>query len=956
MALRVKPISVENSEIADSMTRIDPEVTVTPKQQEVAVKSINDYTDSANAVTEEFFPETKIAPLEETKAKYYESLGVKDDAERLAQIREEALTNVKADRVNEGSKALITDAEVEKEFKLIKKDETENFRFWADDNKITLPEEASKRNYRLIAGMMAFGLPAAVLYDHLSGTKADAGWLTASVETVAKKGALVQEALSKGLIAKGITKETVMGAENFQRGLIQDAKEVADLVNANIRKGTGAGVQYALMSPYQTLEALFTTGTGKVINAATNLASFVTAGSRTKDNALRVTKNILDEGGIKVAANEVKEAMTPLVPLGAKAAKADVAISQLKQSETRLATLMKSVDANDPVGSAGDIKVEQDNITKLKGILEGLSGATEEYHSAWDKTAQGLAKDHSSVRVALALEDPKRTLYPWLPELSRSEEVVVGKFRGMLDQYQVRLKERGIATREDYLPHSPHPEMAKVYNAEMEDILGGAPYQKFYSRTESSRPLLPDINYTMNHYLTDVEPRIQNHDFWEKSGWDAVRESSVVQSNPGLKRAFDSLYEGSKPAEQTWGNIAARRYSEFEAVNKLFLSPSAGLKHLVKMTSDITSAGLTVFAKSLPDTVGYMTRKVLDKAYGMNQTSLRDVLGKLGVSSEKFGRKLLDDYMDSTIMSGNIRKYMEDMGIESQEPIFSKAKNLWKGVQDVGSTWINLAELADRSTSVSSALQMAAKKGMTVDQAMYGTYDLILKNNFLFGQFNPSWLNNPKIRALFMFQSTPFKIFERRLVNAQRSYSNLGQLSEGVRNIIKEPGGWDKVFNDVKNMKQYMRDGQSELKSNLIIDTLRQETDFFGTPVVSQMLTDMLTVGAFTYGGAQAGVALSDHFFHIPFLSTQSEEGKAELAISPLVSSTMKGYSAWKNRAEGEDFLLGSIMRRWLGPNGPLPQTLTKAVRLNNNDIPEIYQKGGGSGYLKYLFGVPGHE
>ena len=159
-----------------------------------------------------------------------------------------------------------------------------------------------------------------------------------------------------------------------------------------------------------------------------------------------------------------------------------------------------------------------------------------------------------------------------------------------------------------------------------------------------------------------------------------------------------------------------------------------------------------------------------------------------------------------------------------------------------------------------------------------------------------------------------------------------------------------------KNDVAYMREGQSELKANLIIDTLNSETDFFGTPIVKQFLMDALTIGAFTYGGTSVGLNLQDHFFHIPFLSTQSRDGKAELAVSPVVSGVMQGYNAWKKRGDSEDFLLSQVMRKWLGPYGPLPRTLEKAVRLSNDDIPEIYRKGGGNEYLKYLFSIPGNE
>ena len=42
----------------------------------------------------------------------------------------------------------------------------------------------------------------------------------------------------------------------------------------------------------------------------------------------------------------------------------------------------------------------------------------------------------------------------------------------------------------------------------------------------------------------------------------------TVQNNPGLKTAFNNLWEGSKPVENTWGNTVARRYAEFESVKR----------------------------------------------------------------------------------------------------------------------------------------------------------------------------------------------------------------------------------------------------------------------------------------------------------------------------------------------------------------------------------------------------
>ena len=928
---------------------------------------------------------------------YYKVFGVNNREERVAQLEERAVEILNSLKQRSKFETVRTSKITPEELMgqheaLIAKDDA-GLKKWVAGKKEKNVNTVNPK-LKLIAGMTALSVPMNWMYTSMSGEgqgEAQAGMITdvlkgvvgavkVSAETAAKKAALVAESARLGYVARSVEKgQTVLGSNNLQHGIIMKAEDSLKIVHENLRKGTGAGVQYSLMSPYQAMEALFKTAAGKLINPAVHLASFVTAGARNRDNALRVATNILSEANIKGVPNQVKEATTHLVPLGAKAAEADVTNALLKSATTRLenftAKLAKATSEDEIVAFNADIAGEQQNIGKLKANAEKLGTAVKDYHDNWTATMQKLSNDPvmgPSVRVSLALEDPTRTLYPWLKGLTRGEEVAVGKLRGLSDQYQVRLKERGIGTLDNYLHHAPHPEMSKLYASGLEDLLGGAPFQKFFSRTENSKALLPDISYTMNHYITDIEPRLQNHDFWKRSGWDKVRESTVVQANPGLKRAFDNLYEGAKPVEQTWGNIAASKYSEFEAVQKLFLSPSAGLKHLVKMSADIASVGPSVWAKSLPETAGYLTRKLLNRTWGVNPNSIRDGLAKFGIKSDRFGRQIMDDYMDSAIMSGNMRKYMMDMGVESQEQIFNSAKKLWDKTQDVGSVWINLAELADRATSVSSALQMAGKKGMTVDQAMYGTYDLILKNNFLFGQFNPSWLRNPKIRAFLMFQATPFKIFERRGVVAQRALMNTNQLSSGlsemlttgmdkstattIQKMFGSVEGRAKVKADLFNMNKYMREGQSELKSNLFIDTLRQETDFFGTPIMRQLLTDIVTVGAMTYGGAQAGMSLSDHFFHVPFVSTQSKEGHPEFALSPLASGVLQGIAAWKAREPNEDFQLKKVTDRWLGKDGPLPMTLQKIHRLSTDDIPEIYQKGGDSGYLKYFFGVPGHE
>ena len=294
---------------------------------------------------------------------------------------------------------------------------------------------------------------------------------------------------------------------------------------------------------------------------------------------------------------------------------------------------------------------------------------------------------------------------------------------------------------------------------------------------------------------------------------------------------------------------------------------------------------------------------------------------------------------------------MIDWGLDSTDEHFHGIKAVWQNIQNVGSAWINLAELFDRGLSVSAGLNLAAKKGMTIEQALYGTYDLILKNNFLSREFNPRWLKNPKIKALFLFQGTPYKIMERRVVNAYRSQKVIKDLGKKVWEATKSHDGRRMLLKDLRDMRTYIKQGEHELKSNLVIDTLMQDTDFYGTPIVNQFMKDILIGGAATYGGLSAGMNLKHHFFHAPFLSTQTT--LPTLAISPLPMSMINGTRAYTQREESdEDFLFTKIMQRWLGTGwyAALPDIAKKASRMSKDDIPKIYQDSK----FRYLFSIPG--
>jgi hypothetical protein len=236
---------------------------------------------------------------------------------------------------------------------------------------------------------------------------------------------------------------------------------------------------------------------------------------------------------------------------------------------------------------------------------------------------------------------------------------------------------------------------------------------------------------------------------------------------------------------------------------------------------------------------------------------------------------------------------------------------------------------------------MAAKKGMTAEQAMTSIYDTILKNNFLGGGLNPEWMRNPKVRALMLFQGTPFKIMERRLMNAMA----LGDDVKTAYGVIKNQNV-AKNLEELQSIGKYMLEGQNEFKQNMIYDALSAHKDAYGNSISAQFVREAVIVGGVIAGGSAIGMDFHKHSLHIPFI----KEGSApELAVNPVAGA------AWKTAfgPVGQDyktFFPARFLQNYVKTTGGAqPLMLHKFQRLSNNDIPAIYKDSA----FKYLFSVP---
>jgi hypothetical protein len=116
---------------------------------------------------------------------------------------------------------------------------------------------------------------------------------------------------------------------------------------------------------------------------------------------------------------------------------------------------------------------------------------------------------------------------------------------------------------------------------------------------------------------------------------------------------------------------------------------------------------------------------------------------------------------------------------------------------------------------------------------------------------------------------------------------------------------------------------------------------------VAQTAKDILLTGALLSGGASVGMNLKHHIFHLPFFSGMTSD--PVVSFSPGIMS-IRGHRAWQaQEADDKEFLFTKILKKWMGPVGPLPDVVWKGMRISKKDIPELYHDSR----FRYLFAIP---
>lgn len=796
--------------------------------------------------------------------------------------------------------------------------------------------------------MLAFGVGGATL-ESLNAENAEAAnW--AGIGKAAVKSAMEAfgERTIKGIQKKQLAVGKVMADDvmhvpekGFQTGLTETAHGGAKYFTKNLNKiyrDGGNRLGFGTMSPQMQFNEVLKAAKGVMLNPAVFKATFFNAEAVNVKNGLRVMSNIFKDGDIVTARKELGDMFQDILPK----AKNQYLHDYHRGTGDTLAKKIEKMKNADPDTK----KAMRKEMHAHFGIAKSLEDKVREYHKAYQATAAKAAQKYSSARVFYAADDStKFAKYPFMKNMKLTEQEVlaVGRLKRQMATYRVRLEKNGTATKDGaFMHYNLHPNMDMGF---LDDAAGGSvPFMKNFTRSANSRPLLPDAVRSMERYIPDTERRIQTQAFW-KSGWkEAMRRSAHIEP---LQQAFRQLEQGVKPFENNWSNNAARWYANIEVFKRLFLSPSAGLKHLVKLTGDMSTLGIGTTLKSLPGSVKGVSYRIIE-----NTPFMKKIAGNLYDPSQY--TKMKKQLLDSVAPAMDTRYRMMQMGFGNYDTHFTKLGVMADQLNHAGGVFINLAELVDRGVTMEAGLRMAAKQGLTPEQATYGIYDTILKNNFLGREFTPRWLRDPKFKLLTMFQTTPYKIAEKRLVQGIRANRAVTKLGKTIFQQSKTPEGRQRLLTDLKNIRKDMTQSQQELKTNLFLDALQSEKDFYGNAVVKQFTKDLMIIGAGTAVAGSAGVNMSHHFFHLPFLVSSEYDDLGTLNISPAIKSISRGTTSYKKKlAEDEDAMMFTeILQKWMGKSGPFPDTMWKYNRISKDDIPDIYDDSA----FKYLFGLPSKE
>lgn len=776
-------------------------------------------------------------------------------------------------------------------------------------------------------------------------------------------GKVVKEMEESGFVVKQVGASKVLPARAVVPNYATLAKELYGSLEAGVNKaasGLGFGFE-RIMSPYSRAQLHYKTGANPMIHLAHTQAIW----NANTDNAFQVFNNIMkDVKGGQSAAREIIQEFKPLAQKYSGVVETyNILTTKVKQGERAIIALEKAL---------GKSKIDPENVMKIqarKAALEavlkkyrnGLVKADPEFqnylseHTALTKKA---AQKYPSTRIFLAAEDTNDFAhYPWLKDIITVEEKQATiHVKAMMKSYEEAVVSQGmnVITNRPYMHYSWHPEWHEARAAKYAESIGidlpitNIPYNRFHSRTVGARPLVPDVWHSVQSYVPMAEKTLGWNSFWNTKGpknvsWYKHMRSSTVQNNPKLRAMWNSIIDASIPARQTEVDKWANRYFNFEVFRLLSFSPSVAYKHLFKLIGTYASAGVSESVTHLPEAFKATGRK------WMNNPELQNLASKIGIHPSKKG-KFYDDVLRTYTYQARRSNILDDYELLPPSQI-SWFDNMFQNLNHHAGFMTTAIESFDRTHQFITSASMAAKRGLTARDASYAVFDGILKDNFLGGIMNPSWAKSSVVRAVMLFQTTAFKILERRLITGIQTKR---ALSEVMKSVKGTNWTYDKVIHEMKVLKDFIVKGEYEFKKGIITDALATERDFLGQFSARQAMREMVYAGVVLGGGAAIGHDYAHHLNHFPFLG-KSQDKEPLVGLSPIARGTWDTLHGKVYGGEESEFgIVGNFLNNWLRQQGPIPQMVSKTIKVSKDDIPEIYRE---EGFLpkefRYFFAIP---
>ena len=741
---------------------------------------------------------------------------------------------------------------------------------------------------------------------------------------------VTEEVLMKSMMEKGyhstILNEAKDGITAYQKSInFSDlhGRMPSPFEDLQMKKGFSRFLS-TIMTPQAVAQFLFKpfSSASPIIASKTTTALGITAASRI------AVANMLKE--IKSSGKEIREIYKPVVEqFQVPLREVNDLNNQISLYDSILSGKYKNPEGGEidrisryiKKGSKldeGDLAMIADFSSKRTSVQERLNSYTDTlslYNTTMDKLDRDVASRFPSARIFFAANNSGMDVAdPWVKQfLSHNEELAAAKIKNMLGQYSERAMASGmdVITSKDFMHYVAHPDtdfkLLRGITNDLDSTVGhGIDMSAFHSRGFNTRPMMPDIHYAMERYIPDANMRIEMASFWKE--WRPFLAQARASGNLGAVDYLESVAKGFSPVDQFGSlNKLAMTAQMFEAARLISLSPSVGFKHGMKVMANIALSGFGNAMENLPKAIPIWKDMKMSELLGKAPANMRADLAKAHIGAQ------------------NLYLTISDMLPQTQARNMVEEGLMWWNSK--ANFIVNNVEKADRAFSFASAVSMAAKQGMTPVQASYLVYDTILKANFLSGVHNPSWLRDPKTRLLFLFQGTPYKIFEQRMITAIKGG---GAIADATKELMRQ-------------LKGDIETGARNFQIGLIKDALLAPKDLNGKSYAGQLMRTILTAAAVVGAGKElADVNLGAQVFHVPF--TRTTETNVGLAMNPAMGAA---YSTLMNKDDSTNAVI-DFFSKWLG-SGILPASVYKAARLTKNDIPEIYKDSK----FQYFFGIP---